>query len=184
MKTLEELVKDFNNTTGMEADMVFSNLYNKLSALEMKYRKKFFSIEADDVSSLFMETLWKCVTTYDKSTKFITYLINSLNNSFANLLRETKTQKRVANLLKAEVVVFDDADETDPLLLVADEAQEEKTKLWELIESFPENLRDIARDIVNGYSFRGIAKKRGLTKAQTNRQVPEALRQCERMIRD
>lgn len=83
-KTFEDLVKD--------PDIV--NIMNKVSS---KFQN---NIDFDDIQSVKLDTLWKCVENYDstKGAKFTTYLHNQLNYAFRNNLKKKKPQVNLGEL--------------------------------------------------------------------------------------
>ena len=83
-KNFEDLVKD--------PDVV--NIMNKVSS---KFQK---GIDRDDVQSVQLDTLWKCLNHYDESkgAKFTTYLHNQLTFAFKNHLKKQKQQLNLGDL--------------------------------------------------------------------------------------
>ena len=184
MRTLEQLVNDFNHASGQKANDIFKELYEKLSALERRYIHKYRLIEKEEVRSIFMEKLWECTMTYDKSTKFITFFMTSIRNAFYNVVRAAKAPKRVANLLKFEPLQHDGAPTTSMDEDLPDEQQEQAIRELELIWSFPEEWQGVVKDLIDGYSIRGVAKKRGLSAFHQNKLLPEVLKSYKHILKD
>mgnify|MGYP003679755676 FL=1 len=83
-KTFEGLVKD--------PDIV--NIMNKVSS---KFQR---GVDFDDIQSVKLDTLWKCVENYDaaKGAKFTTYLHNQLSYAFRNVLKKKKSHFNLGEL--------------------------------------------------------------------------------------
>ena len=83
-KVFEDLVED--------PDIV--NIMNKVSS---KFQN---NIDFDDIQSVKLDTLWKCVENYDstKGAKFTTYLHNQLNYAFRNKLKKKRPEVNLGEL--------------------------------------------------------------------------------------
>jgi len=83
-KSFEDLVED--------PDIV--NIMNKVSCNFQK------GLDFDEIQSIKLDTLWKCVQNYDtsKGAKFTTYLHNQLNYAFRNEVKKKKSQVNLGDL--------------------------------------------------------------------------------------
>ena len=83
-KTFEDLVKD--------PDIV--NIMNKVSSNFQR------GMDFDEIQSIKLDTLWKCVNNYDisRGAKFTTYLHSQLNYAFRNWLKKKRSQINLGEL--------------------------------------------------------------------------------------
>ena len=65
-----------------------SNVRNIMNKVSKQYRYK---IDLDDIESIQMNTLWKCIEKYDENrgTKFTSYLYQQLSYAFKNKIKKS-----------------------------------------------------------------------------------------------
>tara|TARA_Y100001938_G_scaffold147891_1_gene230183 strand:- start:729 stop:1193 length:465 start_codon:yes stop_codon:yes gene_type:complete len=78
-------------------DKTFENYWNKIDIQNImnKVAGRYKSaIDFDDIESIKMQTLWKCIEKYDKSrgSKFTSYLYQQLSFAFKNKLKSKKVE--------------------------------------------------------------------------------------------
>ena len=73
-----------------------SDVQNIMNKVANRYKK---SIDMDDIESIKMQTLWRCIDKYDESrgTKFTSYLYQQITFAFKNKLK--KKNKFITNYL-------------------------------------------------------------------------------------
>lgn len=79
-------IEDYTNFDEVLNSQYVKGVLNKVSSF---YRN---SIDRDDIQSICMNTLWKCVNNFDKDkgAKFTTFLYNQLGFAFKNELKKKR----------------------------------------------------------------------------------------------
>lgn len=71
-----------------------SNIRNIMNKIANGYKR---NIDIDDIESIQMNTLWKCIEKYDKNrgTKFTSYLYQQLSYAFKNKVKKKRVEFHV-----------------------------------------------------------------------------------------
>ena len=74
-----------------------SDVQNIMNKVANRYRT---AIDFDDIESIKMQTLWRCIDRYDpdKGTKFTSYLYQQLSFAFKNKLKKKRREYNVETL--------------------------------------------------------------------------------------
>tara|TARA_R100000008_G_C3528043_1_gene137666 strand:- start:75 stop:557 length:483 start_codon:yes stop_codon:yes gene_type:complete len=134
-----------------------SNIVNIMNAVANRYSK---SIDRDEIESIKMTTLWKCIDKYDpnRGAKFTSYLYQQLSFAFKNELKKKKHMLYLDNLqldfIRSNSTYRDSSREfTDAITGLPDEV----SKI--LKQRFIGNMTMVEIANANGYS-RETARRR------------------------
>lgn len=132
----------------------------------------------DEINTLMMNTLWKCLLQYDdtEKAKFTSYLYRSMSN---NSVRLYKKKIKIQNSEKFfnESIHSEDRDKTQA-----------KREAWEFLESLKDIDEELYEIIIDKYfyqmTYREIGKKNGYTNENARKKVKKALKICRKMCID
>jgi len=148
-KTFEEALNNIDNIKVM----------NKVCT------KYFAALSADDLYSLKLTTLWKCLNKYDpsKKTKFTTFLYQQLDYAIRNTLKKKKREFNCRQLEKS----IDAVDNIDHVL---DGLSDEYTVL-------------IKQKYVYGMTMEEMGRQNGYSRETARRRFKKALKSFEKINR-
>ena len=142
--TDEELIRDFNN--GMENEVI-AYLFEMNKSAFRQVSTKYIGVTNDEVESIIMEQIWKCLQTYNEERSNGIKLVTLICTYIKNALR-TYTQKQNSNKRKVNngnqstpMSCFDTTE--DRFDEMGEEDDYNKLELLDLIRS--ENLSDNQR---------------------------------------
>lgn len=143
--TDEELIKDFNN--GMENEVI-AYLFEINKSAFRQVSTKYIGVTYDEVESIIMEQIWRCLQTYNKDKSNGVKLVTLICTYIKNALR-TYTQKQNSNKRKVNngnqstpMSCFDTTE--DRFDEMGEEDDYNKLELLDLIRS--ENLSNKQRE--------------------------------------
>tara|TARA_Y100000004_G_C8876160_1_gene395495 strand:- start:127 stop:648 length:522 start_codon:yes stop_codon:yes gene_type:complete len=155
-----------------------SNIKNIMNKISNRYIK---NIDFDDIESIKMNTLWKCIEKYDKNrgTKFTSYLYQQLSYAFKNKVKK----KRVEFTLS-------DMDESKSGYTVAQclhrgmEKQKNnylsKIEVIDIVSDLePEVAHIIKQRFYNNMTMKEIGKRNGYSRETARRKLKNAIKICK-----
>ena len=145
-------------------DEVLNNQYVKgvLNKVSSFYKK---SIDHDDLDSICMTTLWKCVQDFDKSkgAKFTTFLYNQLGFAFKNELKKTKKTISLQDIA-TDCVKSTTTDSMD-----------------DLIGGLPDSVSNILQQrYVYNMTMVEVGKANGYSRETARRRLKNAIKICKK----
>lgn len=145
-------------------DEVLNNEYVKgvLNKVSSFYKK---SIDHDDIDSICMTTLWKCVQNFDKSkgAKFTTFLYNQLGFAFKNELKKIKKTISLQDIT-ADCVKPTTTDSMD-----------------DLIGGLPDSVSKILQQrYVYNMTMVEVGKANGYSRETARRRLQHAIKICKK----
>ena len=132
----------------------------------------------DEINTLMMNTLWKCLVRYDENekTKFTSYLYRSTSNNSVRLYKKKIKTQNFEKLFN-ENIHSKNRDKS-----------EIKKDAWEFLESLKDIDQELYQIIIDKYfyqmTYREIGKKNGYTNENARKKVKKALKICRRMCID
>jgi len=130
-----------------------SDVINIMNKVSNRYSK---NIDRDDIDSIKMDTLWKCIQKYDETrgTKFTSYLYQQLSYALKNKVKKKRNEfNAVNNLEKVDSKAILKGEVFD----IITGLEEEETKILEQRFFYNMTMKEIGRE--NGYS-RETARRR------------------------
>ena len=153
-KSFEDLVED--------PDIV--NIMNKVSCSFQK------GLDFDEIQSIKLDTLWKCVKNYDssKGAKFTTYLHNQLNYAFRN---EAKKKKSQVNLGELHTSV--------------PEKHDYSVDAYDLVSGLPNHISTILKQrFLYQMTMVEIGRANGYSRETARRRLKNAIKICRKKHHD
>lgn len=153
-KTFEDLVKD--------PDIV--NIMNKVSSNFQR------GIDFDEIQSIRLDTLWKCVNNYDETrgAKFTTYLHSQLNYAFRNWLKKKRSQ---INLGELHTSVMDKHDYSQDA--------------HDVVNGLPNHISRILKQrYLYNMTMVEIGKANGYSRETARRRLKNAIKICKKKHRE
>lgn len=153
-KTFEDLVKD--------PDIV--NIMNKVSSNFQR------GIDFDEIQSIRLDTLWKCVNNYDETrgAKFTTYLHSQLNYAFRNWLKKKRSQ---INLGELHTSVMDKHDYSQDA--------------HDVVNGLPNHIsRILEQRYLYNMTMVEIGKANGYSRETARRRLKNAIKICKKKHRE
>ena len=149
-------------------DKTFEEALNNIDNIKVMNKvctKYFAALSADDLYSLKLTTLWKCLNKYDpsKKTKFTTFLYQQLDYAIRNTLKKKKREFNCRQLEKS----IDAVDNIDHVL---DGLSDEYTVL-------------IKQKYVYGMTMEEMGRQNGYRRATARRRFKTALKSFEKINR-
>jgi len=149
-------------------DKTFEEALNNIDNIKVMNKvctKYFAALSADDLYSLKLTTLWKCLNKYDpsKKTKFTTFLYQQLDYAIRNTLKKKKREFNCRQLEKS----IDAVDNIDHVL---DGLSDEYTVL-------------IKQKYVYGMTMEEMGRQNGYSRETARRRFKKALKSFEKINR-
>ena len=132
------------------------NILNIIKTVSGKFT---YSIDQDDISSISMDTLWRCIQKYDstRGAKFTSYLYQQLSYAFKNELKKKKRSFACACDKEYDV--------------------KNKTIAWEILNDLPDEPRKILEQKFYGeMTMAEIGSKNGYSRETARRRLKKALK--------
>ena len=145
-------------------DQIINNRYVKgvLHKVSSFYQR---SIDRDDIQSICLDTVWKCVKSFDKNkgAKFTTFLYNQLNFAFKNELKKKK------NVLSLDEISTDYAQ-----IPISD-------TMSDLINGLPASVSKILEQRYRyNMTMVEIGKANGYSRETARRRLKNAIKICKK----
>jgi RNA polymerase sigma factor (sigma-70 family) len=125
------------------------------------------AIDRDEISSISMCTLWRCINKYDNSrgAKFTSYLYQQLVYAFKNELKKRKTEFSSESFEKAF-------------------SEEDKTQVFDIMESLPSSMKDVLKQRYFGnMTMTEIADENGYSRETARRRLKKAISLCKNIVK-
>jgi len=143
-----------------------SDVQNIMNKVANRYRT---AIDFDDLESIKMQTLWRCIDRYDpdKGTKFTSYLYQQLSFAFKNKLKKKRKEYNVDTL-----------ESVDRKIQNAMEVKDMITGLD------PEHADILNKRFYYNMTMQEIGTSNGYSRETARRRLKTALKICKKMVAD
>ncbi len=143
-----------------------SDVQNIMNKVANRYRT---AIDFDDLESIKMQTLWRCIDRYDpdKGTKFTSYLYQQLSFAFRNKLKKKRREYNVDTL-----------ESVDRRIQNAMEVKDMITGLD------PEHADILNKRFYYNMTMQEIGSSNGYSRETARRRLKAALKICKKMVTD
>ena len=143
-----------------------SDVQNIMNKVANRYRT---DIDFDDLESIKMQTLWRCIDRYDpdKGTKFTSYLYQQLSFAFKNKLKKKRKEYNVDTL-----------ESVDRKIQNAMEVKDMITGLD------PEHADILNKRFYYNMTMQEIGTSNGYSRETARRRLKAALKICKKMVAD
>ena len=143
------------------------NIVNIMNAVSNRYNR---SIDRDEIDSIKMITLWKCIDKYDASrgAKFTSYLYQQLSFAYKNELKKKKQMLYLDSLqldfIKSDSVYRDSSGE-----------------FMDVLSGLPKDVSDILKQrYIGNMTMVEIAKANGYSRETARRRLKRAVKICKK----
>ena len=143
-----------------------SDVQNIMNKVANRYRT---AIDFDDIESIKMQTLWRCIDRYDpdNGTKFTSYLYQQLSFAFKNKLKKKRREYNVETL----------------------ESVDRKAEYSMQVKDMITGLEPEYADVLNkrfyyNMTMQEIGKSNGYSRETARRRLKAALKICKKMVAD
>ena len=143
-----------------------SDVQNIMNKVANRYRT---AIDFDDVESIKMQTLWRCIDRYDpeKGTKFTSYLYQQLSFAFKNKLKKKRREYNVETLESV------------------DRRAEYSMQVKDMITGLEPEYADVLnKRFYYNMTMQEIGKSNGYSRETARRRLKTALKICKKMVAD
>lgn len=140
------------------------NVKGIIATVSNKFSK---AIDVDDISSISMCTLWRCIKKYDntRGAKFTSYLYQQLVYAFKNELKKKKLEFNSESFEKS----FSESD---------------KNEVFDILESLPIGMKNILRQRYFGnMTMTEIADENGYSRETARRRLKKAISLCKNIVK-
>ena len=138
-----------------------SNVRNIMNKVSKQYRYK---IDLDDIESIQMNTLWKCIEKYDENrgTKFTSYLYQQLSYAFKNKIKKKRQEFNV--------------DKFDKM----DANYGNKLEVIDIVHGLdPDTAKILEQRFYNNMTMKEIGKRNGYSRETARRKLKNAIKTCK-----
>tara|TARA_Y100000004_G_scaffold66284_1_gene74329 strand:- start:578 stop:1051 length:474 start_codon:yes stop_codon:yes gene_type:complete len=138
-----------------------SNVRNIMNKVSKQYRYK---IDLDDIESIQMNTLWKCIEKYDENrgTKFTSYLYQQLSYAFKNKIKKKRQEFNV--------------DKFDKM----DANYGNKLEVIDIVHGLdPDTAKILEQRFYNNMTMKEIGKRNGYSRETARRKLKNAIKTCQ-----
>ena len=143
------------------------NIVNIMNAVSNRYNR---SIDRDEIDSIKMITLWKCIDKYDASrgAKFTSYLYQQLSFAYKNELKKKKQMLYLDSLqldfIKSDSVYRDSSGE-----------------FMDVLSGLPKDVSDILKQrYIGNMTMVEIARANGYSRETARRRLKRAVKICKK----
>lgn len=143
------------------------NIVNIMNAVSNRYNR---SIDRDEIDSIKMITLWKCIDKYDASrgAKFTSYLYQQLSFAYKNELKKKKQMLYLDSLqldfIKSDSVYSDSSGE-----------------FMDVLSGLPKDVSDILKQrYIGNMTMVEIARANGYSRETARRRLKRAVKICKK----
>jgi len=143
------------------------NIVNIMNAVSNRYNR---SIDRDEIDSIKMITLWKCIDKYDASrgAKFTSYLYQQLSFAYKNELKKKKQMLYLDSLqldfIKSDSVYRDSSRE-----------------FMDVLSGLPKDVSDILKQrYIGNMTMVEIAEANGYSRETARRRLKRAVKICKK----
>lgn len=142
-----------------------SNIRNIINSVSNKFM---YALDHNDISSISMVTLWKCIEKYDptKGAKFTSYLYQQLLYALKNELK------------KRSIEYSSDSIE-QPIDFHA------KNEVFDILESLPNGMKILLQQrFFHNMTMTEIADENGYSRETARRRLKKAIRMCKNLVKN
>jgi len=139
-----------------------SDVQNIMNKVANRYRK---AIDPDDIESIKMQTLWRCIDKYDETrgTKFTSYLYQQITFAFKNKLKKKRME------FNNEVLEKEDSRTKD------------RTEVFDILTGLDPELRDVLdKRFYHNMTMVEIGKSNGYSRETARRRLKKAIKICRK----
>jgi RNA polymerase sigma factor (sigma-70 family) len=141
-------------------DQNILNIMNKVA----NYYKK--AVDLDEVESIKMDTLWKCVNKYqkDRGAKFTSYLYQQLTYAFKNRIKKKKVEFSCDTLEKQDFNMSS------------------KKEVYDIMHGLSDEIKNILNQrFFQNMTMVEIAKANGYSRETARRRLKNAIKKCKKI---
>jgi|TARA_Y100000004_G_scaffold30090_1_gene31301 RNA polymerase sigma factor (sigma-70 family) len=138
-----------------------SNVRNIMNKVSNRYKN---NIDFDDIESIQMNTLWRCIEKYDETrgTKFTSYLYQQLSYAFKNKIKKKRVEFNV-----------DDFDKMDGNHI-------NKLEVIDIINGLePETANILEQRFYENMTMKEIGRRNGYSRETARRKLKNAIKTCK-----
>jgi len=137
-----------------------SNVSNIMNKVSNRYRR---NIDSDEIESIKMNTLWKCIEKHDESkSKFTSFLYSQLSFALKNKVKKKKIEYNCSNIEKGDY-------KTEMFLEYTD-----------IVSGLPEDVKEILRQrFYENLTMKEIGKINGYSRETARRRLKTAINICK-----
>jgi RNA polymerase sigma factor (sigma-70 family) len=151
-------------------DEYYNNIMYKIC------RKNLASVcTAEEIDSVVMSTLWKCIKKYDPSkskAKFSSYLYRSIANNSVRFYKKKISTRKEKQLIESNLPVF-----------VDESAKKEAFEILESVKEInPEYYNILIQKFYYGMTNAEIGKANGYGKESARKKIKKALKMCRDIV--
>jgi RNA polymerase sigma factor (sigma-70 family) len=139
-----------------------SDVQNIMNKVANRYRK---SIDMDDIESIKMQTLWRCIDKYDETrgTKFTSYLYQQITFAFKNKLKKKRMEFNNDSIEKQDTNTGN------------------KMEVFDILTGLEPELRDVIdKRFYHNMTMVEIGKSNGYSRETARRRLKKALKICRK----
>jgi RNA polymerase sigma factor (sigma-70 family) len=141
-----------------------SNIRNIINSVSNKFM---YALDHNDISSIAMVTLWKCIEKYDptKGAKFTSYLYQQLLYALKNELK------------KKNIEYASDSIEQPISFSI-------KNEVFDILESLPSGMKTLLEQrFFHNMTMTEIADENGYSRETARRRLKKAIRMCKNLVK-
>lgn len=142
-----------------------SNIRNIINSVSNKFM---YALDHNDISSIAMVTLWKCIEKYDptKGAKFTSYLYQQLSYALKNELK------------KKNIEYASDSIEQPISFSI-------KNEVFDILESLPNGMKTLLEQrFFHNMTMTEIADENGYSRETARRRLKKAIRMCKNLVKN
>ena len=139
-----------------------SDVQNIMNKVANRYKK---SIDMDDIESIKMQTLWRCIDKYDESrgTKFTSYLYQQITFAFKNKLKKKRMEFNNDSIEKQDINTVN------------------KMEVFDILTGLEPELRDVIdKRFYHNMTMVEIGESNGYSRETARRRLKKALKICKK----
>ena len=139
-----------------------SDVQNIMNKVANRYRR---AIDMDDIESIKMQTLWKCIDKYDPSrgTKFTSYLYQQITFAFKNRLKKKRMEFNSECLEKV------------------DTKNKGRMEVLDILTGLDSEMRDVIRKrFYYNMTMVEIGRSNGYSRETARRRLKKAIKICKK----
>ena len=139
-----------------------SDVQNIMNKVANRYKN---SIDMDDIESIKMQTLWRCIDKYDESrgTKFRSYLYQQITFAFKNKLKKKRMEFNNDSIEKQDINTVN------------------KMEVFDILTGLEPELRDVIyKRFYHNMTMVEIGESNGYSRETARRRLKKALKICKK----
>jgi RNA polymerase sigma factor (sigma-70 family) len=139
-----------------------SDVQNIMNKVANRYKN---AIDFDDIESIKMQTLWKCIDKYDRTrgTKFTSYLYQQITFAFKNKLKKKRVEFNNESLEKV------------------DTRNKSRMEVFDILTGLDAELRDVLdKRFYHNMTMVEIGVSNGYSRETARRRLKKAIKMCQK----